>query len=852
MKHFFLIAVALFVVSSNVYAAQISENEAMARASAFGAKAVSSRLMSTARTSSAMTLAYTAKAATASDNCFYVFNRGENDGYIIVSADSRANAILGYADSGSFDYNNMPENMRWWFSEYQREIQYLINHPELKAAGSAIPKCVWTKEKVTALLDTTVWDQNSPFNDDCPVYTGTTKAYTGCVATAMAQVMYFHKCPVTGTGSTSYTSKTHTLSLSSTFSDHTYDWANMLPIYTANATTAQKAAVALLVKDCGYAVNMDYGSTSDGQSSASGFSTPIALTTNFGYDKGISWKQRNYYSISEWDSILHAEVYAKRPVLYFGATGANAGHAFVLDGYTPDGYYHINWGWSGMSNGYFLTTALTPPLQGIGGSTSGFNYGQSITVGIQPATASPVLQYEILRYKGLALDTAVVKGSAVSIPWQISNQSIGNDLTCTYLGFRLFNSKGEEVDNYIYAGTTLSAPTVTMYKGSMSYKVSGATANYTAPSDLAAGEYHLYFQYMDASNVWHNIRMPNTMARYITLTVRNDSNIYSTKVAYALAANNIKQNTKLYYNKRSSITTTVTNIGDSYNGAIYLKLFAVTGAAPELTATKGISVKSISSTASFTSDPYIISLDKGSSQDVTFKETITAAAGNYVLRITDANGNAISSDVNVTVNAAPAAAALAVTATSFPDYPNNIVPKDHLKLQAVITNTGGYYSGTINGYIFNTSMGTSLTAIDPQVLMIDANETDTLNFTGNFAAGISGTSYVLYLRDVTGAAWLTPSNKAQITFTITTPTSVSNVAAEGFKMYPVPAVDVLNVEAGAAISNVTVYSVTGAQVINAAVDGNDVALNIAALPAGSYILKAQTAAGTVVKRFVKK
>jgi hypothetical protein len=193
MKKIFLLSLSLMLAYFYVFAGQISENEAMLKAASFGKKAVSSRLMNISRSSETLSLAYTQPSATApADNCFYVFNRGENDGYIIVAADDRAESILGYSDSGKFDYANMPENARWWLSEYQREIQHLIDHPDL-LGGIALPKTLTTS---VSPLCRSLWNQDSPFNDNCPTYTDTTNnttvhCATGCAATSMAQVMYY-------------------------------------------------------------------------------------------------------------------------------------------------------------------------------------------------------------------------------------------------------------------------------------------------------------------------------------------------------------------------------------------------------------------------------------------------------------------------------------------------------------------------------------------------------------------------------------------------------------------------------------------------------------------------------------
>ncbi|MCH4154892.1 MAG: thiol protease/hemagglutinin PrtT [Muribaculaceae bacterium] len=848
MKHFLLIVAAILVASFSINAAQISENEAMTKAVAFGAKAVSSRLMSNSRTST-MSLAYTAKAAASSDNCFYVFNRGENDGYIIVSAEDRSYPVLGYTDSGSFDPNNMPVNMRWWLGEYQRQIQYLINHPEIKAVGTANPKYIWTTDKVTALLDYIVWNQGAPFNNMCPSGTynnnGTTVTdhyYTGCAATAMAQIMRFHQWPVKGTGSHSYkflpSGATDSVALSSTFSDHTYDWANMEPIYNSTSTDVQKSAVAQLMSDCGISLDMMYNIDGSGQSGATTYMPAIALPKYFGYDAGIKLLCRDYYSKAEWDSILHSEIYAKRPILYSGSTSSGAGHAFVCDGYAPGNYYHINWGWGGLSNGYFLSTALDPETQGIGGSMSGYNFNQFITCGIQKATENPVIDYQLAMDYLYCDSTKAVKGATIPVNWYIRNCGL-NDVSTSGIAVILYDSNGQIVDKSNDYGSY-----ILLSGGGV-----GTATDFRIPTTLADGTYKIYFcAKIDGETNWRKCRVHIGYLPYITLTVSgNNVTIVGTNPS-ALSTSSVVADTKVYSNKTSLITATINNTGCEYKDVVHYELYAVTSDAPALAPTKNASLKSVSSTVSYASSFYLVDIPENSSTSITFKESVSSPAGNYVLRILDKDGKVISSDQNITVLNTPAAAVLSLTTPiSFPPFPTNNVPKDQMRLEASITNTGGYYAGAITPVIFPESGGSALAGLDAVNVTIDSAETKVIDFTGIFNEGVEGTKYLIAVFD---------ANYNQIgnglVFTCGIATSIGKVAAGSCSIYPVPASSVLNVEAGAAISNIAVYSVTGAQVISQAASGSKVSLNVASLSAGSYILKAQTSDGIVVKRFIKK
>lgn len=229
------------------------------------------------------------------------------------------------------------------------------------------------------------WNQGDPYNALCPVITSTGKrTMTGCVATAMAQVMMYYNYPASGQGATSYTSETHKFQLSSDFSKVAFDWANLTGTYSSTSTAIQKNAVATLMYNCGVAVNMNYDLSSGAQTKA----MAEAMRKYFKYDQNLELYSRNYYTRDEWSNLLKSELNAGRPLLYAGYS-RDGGHQFVCDGYDANGFFHFNWGWGGSSDGYFQISALDPSEQGIGGSSGGYNGGQSIVVGLQkPTTGS--------------------------------------------------------------------------------------------------------------------------------------------------------------------------------------------------------------------------------------------------------------------------------------------------------------------------------------------------------------------------------------------------------------------------------------------------------------------------------
>ncbi|MCM1452816.1 MAG: C10 family peptidase [Clostridium sp.] len=307
----------------------------------------------------------------ASPEMLYVFS-SEDGEYVIASADDCGPAMLGFG--ADFDADNVPAAMAELFERYAREIEWLSQNPQ---KATALANDYATVDP----LVTTKWNQSSPYNDLCPM-DGASRSVTGCVATAMAQVVNYHKWPAsTGQGTHSYTWNGSTLAFD--YSSTAFDWANMSDSYGASSTQKSKTAVATLMKACGYGVNMEYSSKESG---APSHRIPAALVDNFGYDKGAAYLMREYFSTSEWNDLIHAELEAGRPVLYAGSN-SGGGHQFVCDGYRGNGYFHINWGWGGTSDGYFLLSALDPYSQGIGGSSSGYNNGQDMVIGVRPPVA---------------------------------------------------------------------------------------------------------------------------------------------------------------------------------------------------------------------------------------------------------------------------------------------------------------------------------------------------------------------------------------------------------------------------------------------------------------------------------
>ena len=316
----------------------------------------------------------------------YIFNIGDNEGYVIAAADDCVAPILGYSHQGSIDVEHIPDNMQWWLDEYARLIQYMRDNG---LSAPRVPRKSSAKPAVAPLL-TTRWNQTSPYNQACPLDINGERCMTGCVATAMAQVLYYHHAR-------SVTQTTHEIpayvtkrgvDVSAIPAGSFIDWGNMVGRYGSNVETTpeQEAAVANLMRYCGSAVRMDYTS---GSSSAVAAHVAPAMIAYFNYSsKTKSWNRDDCgLSDCQWEDLIYNELSNSRPVLYSGFDKFNAGHAFVCDGYDGEGFFHINMGW-GDQGTYYLLTAV----DSVGTSLLRFNKSQDAIIHAEPRAAMPSLE----------------------------------------------------------------------------------------------------------------------------------------------------------------------------------------------------------------------------------------------------------------------------------------------------------------------------------------------------------------------------------------------------------------------------------------------------------------------------
>lgn len=551
-----------------------------------------------------------------------------------------------------------------------------------------------TTEEITTSTDhvdpllSTLWDQDAPYNDLCPEYEAGAKSATGCVATAMAQVMAYWQYPT-----------------------EQFDWSNMLPDYAnlqgQNATAEQIQAVAELMLACGESVQMDYGKSSG----ANTYSVPGALAGMFGYNSGARYLLRQHLSYSEWAELLRNELRQGRPVIYRGHS-YSGGHCFVLDGFNEEGYFHVNWGWGGISNGWYRFTMLTPPNVGIGGgnSSDGYNYNQGMLVGLAPATilSTPVIHQIEADSMGLykssqGRDSIRIMGYA--------NYSAGDTIRGD-IGVALYQN-----------GTLLRV----LSSSAFTRPVDGAWNRNikTTINNLTPGEtYQLLAVWRDNQDIpdWQIVYGCNHAPCGRTLYATSSNTFTHSAISYlgSPLCNHI-ESTLLVKDHPTHLTTVWTTDSSEWTGRIALALN--NGVDFQFIAYSGMDLASDrSDTLQITSMP------------------ITVPAGNYQMIVGYYLGNTLhwlpsEQSVNVvsrttTEKIYPIAGSFELTDTLITDQHPNLEMKFKMQLQSS-TPQDAFFSGLISMGVYDMKNKLLLSTFTPQYVSCSKQDTVALHLEGN-------------------------------------------------------------------------------------------------------------------------
>jgi hypothetical protein len=770
---------------------------------------------------------------------YFVFDIN-NQGFVIVSGDDNVLPVIGYSTEGTFPQEQKPIHIAKWFEQYKSEIRYILENgitatDDIKGKWENLKKGSAANTEKTLLgvdpLVSTQWDQSPYYDALCPG-----DAVTGCVATAMAQVMKYWNYPPQGTGFHSYNEDDYG-TLSANFGATTYYW-NSMPNYV----NSSNSAVATLMFHCGVSVEMDYGSGSSGGSSAQTLDVADALKDYFGYANTVQGIYRSDYSNSAWIQLLKNELNEGRPVQYAG-TGNGGGHSFVCDGYDDDDYFHFNWGWGGSSDGYFWNNQLNPGSLGTGGGSGGFNSNQRAIIGIQPPSIPQITNINL--YSDISV-------SPDPIPWGESftvNADITNSGASTFYGditAALFDESGNFIDYIETLTESDGLPSGYHYTGGLDFTTSGL--------DAAPGNYFIGI-YVNPNNEWIFVGNGN-FTNYIPISIVYDNDI-------ELYADIVPSPASLIQNQSATFTLDLANFGTgNFNGTFSIDVHDLDGnwiqTIDELT---GMSLCSnchyqnglTFSTSNLDLEPgsYLLAAwerANGSSWDLVGSTSysnpieITVAAPQLMPDIFE-NNNAQNNSYNLPLSFTGNSALVKTTGS------NNHIGTDY-DFYKVMLPAG--YTYTVTPRVHDSyNSGNGLTYTNDVLFSYNANGTwsdaydDVIG--GNFTAAGNTTIYFQvapYFQGQTGTYLF----QIQITRTLTTAVGDILDNAE-IQIFPNPVSNILMIAGpGAQVESCSIFDMSGRLIRD---QEKSTEINVSDLTAGSYFILVKTDKGVSRRKFIK-
>lgn len=522
------------------------------------------------------------RAPQSTDAYYYVFNAAAAGGFVVVSGDDRTPQVLAWADRGSLDAATMPAEVKAFLQGYADELKQLDTLDETEAEAVLRARRLEQARHAVAPLLRSQWNQYAPYNNLCPTYEGT-QTVTGCVATALAQVLYYYKQPATLPAEIpaySQTLNSTTWNYDAVAAGTAIDWASMTDTYGSTYSEASDTAVAELMSYCGRSVKMSYAPASYGGSGASQGAIAPALKQYFGYR--AQYIDRADYTLDAFEETLYGEVAGDRPVIFCGQS-TGGGHCFVIDGYDGDGRFHVNWGWGGASDGYFLVSVLNPyNTSGAGASTTndGFSMLQSAVVGIEPGTTTadeaPL---------ALTVSDIVVNQEKLSVQGTFTNFTGENKYFD--MGLVQLDAEGNVVGDVSYTTTPDLMKDGWMYSG-VTFYLTGFSLmkNRTFRLALASRE--------TGTTAWQPARSTT-----INVSVDADGNVTVSSASDPanLSVTAWKLTTTGAYGYNQTVEITLANAGAEYYGTLYLFATAADGSTTETCHSRtGLSVRGESTT----------------------------------------------------------------------------------------------------------------------------------------------------------------------------------------------------------------------------------------------------------------
>ena len=797
----------------------------------------------------------------------FIFNNTEGKGYVIMAADDCVFPILGYSYENNFDAAPLPPNFKAWLDGYAEEIRTAVS---MKATATEGIRYEWDclrqdnplpvkTEKAVSPLVQTKWDQSPYYNDLCPYDNNDhSRTLTGCVATAMAQVMKFWNYPEHGYGSHSYVPSSHPEygTLYVDFSAVNYQW-NAMP----NVVNSANSAVATLMYHCGVAVDMMYGiSGAPDYGSAAyiidyGGGHPCgetALKTYFNYKSSMNGVEKNDYTDNQWIELLKNELDNSRPMVYGGFSNSG-GHAFVCDGYDYRDYFHFNWGWGGYYNDYFYINSLNP-------GTHTYSRNQQAIIGIEPNESGggggggggggTSTDFSLAYHSNLSMsNTQYWFYDDLSVHAEISN--LGEGSFSGYIGAAVFWKNKE--DEYIFLDVMdywdkTSSP---LQSG---YYVHGDLECEAGPPYLP-GSYALAMVYSLDGDLWNFIDNNNYNDAYFDI-------VYSTDIE-TLSDFTILTGDYLYYGTSATVNVDVWNSGtSSFYGKFRVNLSNADG--------------------SWAQNIAVLNCNQGLGPDyhynggLDFTGEITVEPGSYYMELAFqrqgesswyyAGASEFQNPVRVEVVAAPV--------TVDPYEANNSANTAYL-LPCIISGNTASVATTGSNLHNNTD-------IDYYKIQLDPGRTYTitprLNDSYNSGDGIYYTVDAKFAYSTDGNNWSEYYDNAldsSITFgggtlyfcvmpyfegktgtyllsiNVAIGTGVEENDETAFSVYPNPTKGLININCPGA-EELRIYNSIGQQVMSINTNGeNAKQVDLSALPSGVYVLQATGYGQTMTHRIVK-
>ncbi len=767
MKKLSLLLLFVFAYIMPIGAEKISEQEALATAQAFFVHTTGHKLSpNNVSASESLQLAHTSTG-------YYVFNRGVADGFVIVAADDKfSKDILGYADQGTFDIDNMPDNMRWWLGGYDRMLESVQ-----KVGDNSLSKVikVESSQVVRANIDplvTSKWNQNSPYNDMCPTYNGI-RCPSGCLATALAQIVYFNEYPQQGVGSHSYEWFVDRVSqgiLSVDFSQHTYNYDAMLDTYDESSSAESRQAVAQLMSDIGILSNMGYKPAISGAQSLHALQ---GLIENLKYDKGAMLLSREFYTDEEWIDMVYNNLASGYP-LYYSGLNQWAGHAFVCDGYR-DGYFHINWGWGGSSDGYFLLDALDPGSQGIGGSSDGYNDGQEAIFNLKRPQSDSKYVIFMCNYNHFGIEQANLTNTSTATFTGAFNH-LGLVTQTIVLGVKVVDSEGN--------ATWIQTPTPATLN---SYAAVDEIVINMSEFPTADGEYRVYPAYQDENGIWKEMRTKKTFPEsYLIAKVSGKNISFSNQLIFSNWTPS-----EVIAEKEFTMKVDIENV----TGAVYYDNIKL-----------ALMEYGTSNILGY-SDAVDVSIAIDSTSSVTFTMTAPAQHGFCNYFVVNSNGMTISEVLRLAVEEnTETTEEFTLTLNSLEVANADNVSLDNINITAQITCESGRYNGFVGFFVYPETGGFHIDYL-VQDFYIRSGETLTVDKpSGDFYGLQTGKTYYVSIRydDPRTGSWALLGTSSQNKyFTISDPSSIDEIisddASVATSVYNLLGIRLLHFEAGETI-----------------------------------------------------